>query len=62
MKTTKIIVALYEYCLFFFPQANHYYKLYITWTSQKIKKTFVHRNMFDFKHIKVSCGTQSSLW
>ncbi|GFR86819.1 integrator complex subunit 11-like [Elysia marginata] len=33
-------------------KANHYYKLYITWTSQKIKKTFVHRNMFDFKHIK----------
>ena len=34
-------------------QANHYYKLFITWTSQKIKKTFVHRNMFEFKHIKV---------
>ncbi|GFO05810.1 integrator complex subunit 11 [Plakobranchus ocellatus] len=33
-------------------KANHYYKLYITWTSQKIKKTFVNRNMFDFKHIK----------
>lgn len=33
-------------------KANHYYKLYITWTSQKIKKTFVQRNMFEFKHIK----------
>ncbi|XP_052081449.1 integrator complex subunit 11-like isoform X2 [Mytilus californianus] len=33
-------------------KANHYYKLFITWTSQKIKKTFVHRNMFEFKHIK----------
>uniref|UniRef100_A0A0L8I6X1 Uncharacterized protein n=1 Tax=Octopus bimaculoides TaxID=37653 RepID=A0A0L8I6X1_OCTBM len=32
--------------------ANHYYKLFITWTSQKIKKTFVQRNMFEFKHIK----------
>jgi len=33
-------------------KANHYYKLYITWTSEKIKKTFVQRNLFDFKHIK----------
>ena len=33
-------------------QANHYYKLFITWTSQKIKNTFVQRNMFEFKHIK----------
>ncbi|XP_055863977.1 integrator complex subunit 11-like [Biomphalaria glabrata] len=33
-------------------KANHYYKLYITWTSEKIKKTFVQRNMFEFKHIK----------
>ncbi|OWF52067.1 integrator complex subunit 11-like [Mizuhopecten yessoensis] len=33
-------------------KANHYYKLFITWTSQKIKKTFVERNMFEFKHIK----------
>ena len=34
-------------------QANHYYKLFITWTNQKIKNTFVQRNMFEFKHIKV---------
>ncbi|XP_071957056.1 integrator complex subunit 11-like [Antedon mediterranea] len=33
-------------------KANHYYKLFITWTNQKIKKTFVQRNMFEFKHIK----------
>lgn len=33
-------------------KANNYYQLFITWTSQKIKKTFVERNMFDFKHIK----------
>eukprot|EP01119_Soliformovum_irregulare_P024145 TRINITY_DN8587_c0_g1_i1.p1 TRINITY_DN8587_c0_g1~~TRINITY_DN8587_c0_g1_i1.p1 ORF type:complete len:618 (-),score=188.31 TRINITY_DN8587_c0_g1_i1:202-1953(-) len=33
-------------------KANLYYKLFINWTNQKIKKTFVHRNMFDFKHIK----------
>lgn len=33
-------------------KANHYYKLFITWTSQKIKNTFVQRNMFEFKHIK----------
>jgi integrator complex subunit 11 len=34
-------------------KANNYYQLFITWTSQKIKKTFVERNMFEFKHIKV---------
>ncbi|ELT95478.1 hypothetical protein CAPTEDRAFT_151615 [Capitella teleta] len=33
-------------------KANHYYKMFITWTNQKIKNTFVQRNMFDFKHIK----------
>ena len=39
---------------FLFPQqANHYYKLFITWTNQKIRNTFVQRNMFEFKHIKV---------
>jgi len=32
-------------------KANHYYKMFITWTNQKIKNTFVQRNMFDFKHI-----------
>eukprot|EP00730_Choanoeca_flexa_P019124 TRINITY_DN9334_c0_g1_i1.p1 TRINITY_DN9334_c0_g1~~TRINITY_DN9334_c0_g1_i1.p1 ORF type:complete len:602 (+),score=130.85 TRINITY_DN9334_c0_g1_i1:257-1807(+) len=33
-------------------RANEYYKLFITWTNQKIKDTFVERNMFDFKHIR----------
>ncbi|KAL4221575.1 Integrator complex subunit 11 [Mactra antiquata] len=33
-------------------KANHYYKLFISWTSQKIKNTFVQRNMFEFTHIK----------
>ncbi|KAK9508992.1 hypothetical protein O3M35_006415 [Rhynocoris fuscipes] len=33
-------------------KANNYYKMFITWTNQNIKKTFVQRNMFDFKHIK----------
>lgn len=33
-------------------QANKYYRMFITWTNQKIRRTFVHRNMFDFKHIK----------
>eukprot|EP00124_Ichthyophonus_hoferi_P004144 Ihof_evm1s421 gene=Ihof_evmTU1s421 len=32
-------------------KANDYYKLFINWTSQKIKKTCIQRNMFDFKHI-----------
>ncbi|KAJ3092535.1 Integrator complex subunit 11 [Quaeritorhiza haematococci] len=32
-------------------RANEYYKLFINWTNQKIKNTFVERNMFDFKHI-----------
>jgi integrator complex subunit 11 len=26
--------------------------MFITWTNQKIKNTFVERNMFEFKHIK----------
>lgn len=33
-------------------RANRFYRLYINWTNQKIKKTFVERNMFEFKHIK----------
>eukprot|EP00038_Savillea_parva_P003463 m.125992 g.125992 ORF g.125992 m.125992 type:complete len:703 (+) comp11180_c0_seq2:291-2399(+) len=32
-------------------KANQYYKLFIAWTNQKIKRTFVERNMFDFRHI-----------
>ena len=55
----KKIMIMHSYleaciwCLYFSHlQANHYYKLFITWTSQKIKNTFVRRNMFEFKHIK----------
>jgi integrator complex subunit 11 len=33
-------------------KANLYYKLFINWTNQKLKETFVKHNMFDFKHIK----------
>mmetsp|Transcript_2264 Transcript_2264/g.8369 ORF Transcript_2264/g.8369 Transcript_2264/m.8369 type:complete len:625 (-) Transcript_2264:1924-3798(-) len=33
-------------------KANFYYKLFINWTNEKIRKTFVKRNMFDFKHIQ----------
>ena len=40
-------------CVLLFIQATNYYKLFITWTNQKIKNTFVQRNMFEFQHIKV---------
>lgn len=33
-------------------KANHFYRLFINWTNEKIKSTFVHRNMFDFQHIR----------
>lgn len=33
-------------------KATNYYKMFITWTNEKIKETFVERNMFEFKHIK----------
>jgi len=33
-------------------KANNYYKMFISWTNEKIRKTFVDRNMFDFRHIK----------
>lgn len=32
-------------------RANHYYRLYIQWTNQKIKNSLNSRNMFEFKHI-----------
>jgi integrator complex subunit 11 len=32
-------------------KATKYYRLFINWTNEKIKKTFVDGNMFDFKHI-----------
>lgn len=33
-------------------KATNFYKLYLTWTNERIKKTFVQRNAFDFKHIQ----------
>jgi integrator complex subunit 11 len=33
-------------------KANFYYKLFINWTNEKIKKTFIKRNMFDFSHVR----------
>jgi len=33
-------------------KANSYYKMFISWTNEKIRKTFVDRNMFEFRHIK----------
>lgn len=34
-------------------KATALYKLFISWTNQKIKETFVERNLFDFKHIEL---------
>jgi integrator complex subunit 11 len=33
-------------------KATSYYKLFITWTSETLRDTFVQRNAFDFKYIK----------
>ncbi|KAI8924337.1 beta-lactamase-like protein [Entophlyctis helioformis] len=33
-------------------RANEYYKLFISWTNENIKRTFVERNMFDFGQIR----------
>ena len=33
-------------------KANFYYKLFINWTNEKIRKTFIKNNMFDFKHVQ----------
>ena len=32
-------------------KANFYYKLFINWTNEKIKKTFIKKNMFDFQYV-----------
>ncbi|XP_055329377.1 integrator complex subunit 11-like [Paramacrobiotus metropolitanus] len=32
-------------------KATNYYKLFITWMNEKVQKTFVERNMFEYKHI-----------
>ncbi|KAF8378587.1 hypothetical protein HHK36_029935 [Tetracentron sinense] len=39
-------------------QANMYYKMLISWTSQKVKDTYATRNAFDFKHV---CSFDRSL-
>lgn len=33
-------------------RANEYYKLFISWTNQQVKHNFVHRNPFDFRHVR----------
>lgn len=33
-------------------RANEYYKLFVEWTNQKIKRTFVERNPFEFGHVR----------
>ncbi|KAI9228864.1 MAG: cleavage and polyadenylation-specific factor 3-like protein, partial [Piptocephalis tieghemiana] len=33
-------------------KANEFYRLFIGWTNQKLKKTFMDRNMFDFRRIQ----------
>ena len=33
-------------------RANDYYKLFISWTNEKLKKSFCDHNMFDFRMIK----------
>ena len=47
---TNLTVPVY-FCHGLTEKATNYYKLFITWTNEKIKQTFVKRNMFDFKHI-----------
>ncbi|RKO87534.1 beta-lactamase-like protein, partial [Blyttiomyces helicus] len=41
-------------------RANEYYKLFIGWTNEKIRKTFVDRNMFDFAHIQAFDRSKAS--
>ena len=43
-------------------QATVYYKLLISWTSQKVKDTCVTRNTFDFKHGTVLTGLAYCLY
>lgn len=33
-------------------KANFYYRLFINWTNEKIKKTFIKKNMFNFQHVQ----------
>uniref|UniRef100_A0AC35TUX5 Integrator complex subunit 11 n=1 Tax=Rhabditophanes sp. KR3021 TaxID=114890 RepID=A0AC35TUX5_9BILA len=33
-------------------RATEYYRLFVNWTNEKVKNTFVERNMFEFKNIQ----------
>ena len=33
-------------------RANEYYRLFLNWTNEKIKGSFMERNVFDFQHIQ----------
>lgn len=33
-------------------KANKYYRLFVNWTNQRLKKTFHTKNMFDFSRVK----------
>ena len=52
----SLLFNQYQYVLSFSTglteKANNYYKMFITWTNEKIRKTFVEKNMFEFRHIK----------
>ena len=32
-------------------KANFYYKLFVNWENEKLKHSFVEKNMFEFKYI-----------
>ncbi len=32
-------------------KANFYYRLFVNWTNEKIKSSYIKDNMFEFKHI-----------
>lgn len=33
-------------------RANEYYKLFTSWTNQQVRRNFVERNPFDFRHVR----------
>ena len=48
----SFICLNFESTSFLAEKATNYYKLFVNWTNEKIKETFVERNAFDFKYIK----------
>ena len=42
-------------------KATNFYKLFLTWTNEKIKQTFMERNAFDYEHIKPFDRSYSAL-